>query len=282
MKTQNRFLFYYGSFLTSLTLLLIFAGGLVTSHEAGLAVPDWPLSYGQLMPPMVGNVFWEHGHRMIAGIVGILTLIFALCVQKLESRRSLKKLAWICVGAVIAQALLGGLTVLLMLPDAVSIVHACLAQTFFCLLITLTYFLSPLYQLDRVINDFAKRAKKLAFMTTGFIFLQLILGAAIRHSPFTVIPHVVVAFLVLLHIFLLAGRLTWPEQGDTILARAAMGLGIAAICQAFLGLGAYALTRVLLRGYAPGTAEIYVTAVHQTLGAVILGLSVFLSVRVSR
>ncbi len=139
-------LFYFSFFLCLCVVVLILAGGLVTSHEAGLAVPDWPLSYGQLMPPMVGNVFWEHGHRMIAGTVGMLTLILAVAIQRAEERVWLKKLGWIAFGAVVAQAVLGGLTVRLMLPDAISILHACLAQTFFCLILSITYFLSPRFK----------------------------------------------------------------------------------------------------------------------------------------
>ena len=85
----------FSFFLLLSILVLILAGGLVTSHEAGLAVPDWPLSYGQWFPPMVGNVVWEHGHRMIAGVVGILTLILTVSIQLFESRSWLKRFAWV-------------------------------------------------------------------------------------------------------------------------------------------------------------------------------------------
>ena len=136
-------MYLFSLFLTGAVFLLILAGGLVTSHQAGLAVPDWPLSYGQAFPPMVGNVFWEHGHRMIAGTVGILTLILALWIQMSEKRSWIKKLAWTAFGAVVLQAVLGGLTVLYLLPAPISILHACLAQTFFCLVIAITFFLRP-------------------------------------------------------------------------------------------------------------------------------------------
>ena len=136
-------LYVFSLLVVFATLLLILAGGLVTSHEAGLAVPDWPLSYGQHFPPMVGNIFWEHGHRMIAGSVGIFTLIMAVWIQIREHRKRLKKLAWAAFAAVILQAILGGLTVLFLLPPAVSIFHACLAQTFFCIVAAVAYFLSP-------------------------------------------------------------------------------------------------------------------------------------------
>ena len=80
------------------TLFLIVAGGLVTSTESGLSVPDWPLSYGRLMPPMVGGVFYEHGHRMVATTVGILTVILAAWLARREPRRSVRRLGYLAVG----------------------------------------------------------------------------------------------------------------------------------------------------------------------------------------
>src|SRR5688500_5578535 len=121
------------------TLALIFIGGLVTSTGSGLSVPDWPLSYGMLMPPMVGGVFYEHGHRMAASFVGLLTLILAVWTARVEARPGVRRLAWSALWAVVAQGVLGGLTVLLYLPPAISVAHACLAQTFLCLTIALAY-----------------------------------------------------------------------------------------------------------------------------------------------
>src|SRR5688572_32903949 len=102
----------FAVFTAACTLFLIFVGGLVTSTGSGLAVPDWPLSYGMLMPPMVGGVFYEHGHRMAASFVGFLTLVLALGTWRTEGRRGVRRLAWLALLAVIAQGLLGGLTVL--------------------------------------------------------------------------------------------------------------------------------------------------------------------------
>src|SRR5881392_3066571 len=110
------------------TLLLIYAGAMVTSTGSGLAVPDWPLSFGMLMPPMVGGIFYEHGHRMIAATVGFLVVIQALWLSAGEPKRFVRLLGWSSLGAVIAQGLLGGLTVKLFLPHAVSIAHAGLAE----------------------------------------------------------------------------------------------------------------------------------------------------------
>ncbi|HYP54267.1 MAG TPA: COX15/CtaA family protein, partial [Pyrinomonadaceae bacterium] len=103
------------------TFVLIVAGALVTSNDAGLAVPDWPLSFGRLHPPMglIGNVFYEHGHRMIATTVGVLVILLNVYLWRSEPRRWVRRLGLLALAAVITQGLLGGLTVLLQLPLAV-------------------------------------------------------------------------------------------------------------------------------------------------------------------
>src|SRR5436305_7365563 len=109
---KNQGLHRYAVLTACATLLLIVAGGLVTSTGSGLAVPDWPLSYGRLMPPMVGGIFYEHGHRMIAAAVGFLTVLQAIFLQLRDPKRRARILGWCAVGAVIAQGVLGGLTVI--------------------------------------------------------------------------------------------------------------------------------------------------------------------------
>ncbi len=274
-------MYLFSLFLTGATFLLILAGGLVTSHEAGLAVPDWPLSYGQAFPPMVGNIFWEHGHRMIAGTVGILALILALWIQIAEKRSWIKKLGWIAFGAVVLQALLGGLTVLYLLPAPISIFHACLAQTFFCLVIAVTFFLRP--EILRSAQDDASKLKRLSYVTVGVIYAQLILGAAVRHSSsgHAVAAHVLMAFAVVAHVFMLAGRVM-RVLPDTALFKPAVGLGILTIGQFFLGIGSFVLTRMVEQSYAPSKAAVFMTAAHQTNGAAILGVTVFIALMVSR
>src|SRR5437762_11948343 len=98
----------FTKFVAASTLFLIFAGAMVTSTGSGLAVPDWPLSYGMVMPPMVGGIFYEHGHRMIAATVGLLTVIQAIWLQLREPTRVARILGWCSVGAVIAPGVLGG------------------------------------------------------------------------------------------------------------------------------------------------------------------------------
>jgi len=162
------------------TLFLVFAGAMVTSTGSGLAVPDWPLSYGMLMPPMVGGIFYEHGHRMIASAVGFLTLVQACWLQFREPKRFVRKLGWLSLLAVCVQGLLGGVTVLFFLPKAISISHAALAEIFFCINLSIAFFTSKSYLKLRDV-----RAGSDFFPATRFVFAaifsQILLGAWMRH-----------------------------------------------------------------------------------------------------
>jgi cytochrome c oxidase assembly protein subunit 15 len=166
--------------LACATLGLIVAGGLVTSNEAGLSVPDWPLSYGKLMPPMVGGVFYEHGHRMVATTVGILTVILVVWLARREPRAWVRRVGYLALAAVVAQGVLGGMTVIFLLPTAVSVAHACLAQTFFCLVVTLAVVTSPKWRDGTVAAPSA--AARAGAWTVGAVFVQLAIGAVMRHD----------------------------------------------------------------------------------------------------
>src|SRR5882762_2887127 len=138
----------FAKLVAACTVLLILAGSLVTSHDAGLSVPDWPTSYGWNMftfPPSmwVANIFYEHGHRLIASTVGFLTIVLAVWLWRADSRRWLRWLGVAALGAVIAQGVLGGITVLFFLPAAVSTAHAGLAEVFFCMTVAIALFTSP-------------------------------------------------------------------------------------------------------------------------------------------
>lgn len=165
------------------TLGLIFVGGLVKSTESGLAVPDWPLSYGTLFPPMVGGVLYEHGHRMAAALVGLMMLILAIGLATFETRRWVKNLGFAAFTAVMIQGLLGGLTVLLFLPAFISIAHGLLAQTFFVLTVILAYSQSKEREkrnAEKIVDALPPLKGMLIFI--GFIYLQLFLGAVMRHT----------------------------------------------------------------------------------------------------
>ncbi len=175
----------YIKFVVCSTVLLIAAGGMVTSTDSGLAVPDWPNTYGQFMfsfplEKMVGGIFYEHGHRMIASTVGFLTIILAVWTWKVDPRRWVRWLGMTALGAVILQGLLGGITVLLLLPAPVSIGHAGLAQLFFCLTISLALVTSPGWtRAQTAVDD--PMLRRLAAATTAMVYCQIILGATMRH-----------------------------------------------------------------------------------------------------
>ena len=180
--------------LVASTLALIFIGGLVTSTESGLAVPDWPLSYGMVMPPMVGGVFYEHGHRMAASLVGFLTLVLALWTWRREPRAGVRKLGWAALLAVCAQGLLGGLTVIFLLPTAVSMAHACLAQTFFLLTIAMAFATSREWLGAPMTEDDGAGLRPVALAVTAVVYVQLLIGAScaisMPASPFRTSPRV--------------------------------------------------------------------------------------------
>jgi len=169
----------FAVFTAACTLALIFVGGLVTSTGSGLAVPDWPLSYGMLMPPMVGGVFFEHGHRMVATFVGLLTTILAVWTARSEPRAGVRRLAWVALAAVVAQGILGGITVKFLLPTPVSVTHACLAQTFFCMTIALAYSTSREFLAGPSSDPDRAHVGPAAILATAVVFLQLAVGAVI-------------------------------------------------------------------------------------------------------
>jgi len=173
------------AFTALATVFLIFAGALVTSTGSGLAVPDWPLSYGTLFPPMVGGIFYEHGHRLIAGSVALLTAALAGLAWWKEPRPIVRRLAFLALLAVLAQAVLGGLTVLFLLPTAISVSHAALANLFLCLIVALAVLTrTPSPRPEHLpgpapATDLPRRAwLALAVM----IYIQMLLGALMRHT----------------------------------------------------------------------------------------------------
>ena len=189
-----RWLHRYNQVLAAASLILIAAGGLVTSTGSGLAVPDWPNTYGYFMfsfpfSKMVGGILYEHGHRLIASVVGLLTFGLAVGLSRLDNRRWVGRLGWLAMAAVVAQGILGGITVLYFLPAPISISHAGLAQLFFVLVVSLAVFTSPAWlrrygrdaTADRTLDDDLV-FRRLAMLTPGVIYVQILLGAAMRHT----------------------------------------------------------------------------------------------------
>ena len=176
----------YAKLVAACTLLLIAAGGMVTSTGSGLSVPDWPTSYGWNMftfpvSKWVGGIRYEHTHRLIASTVGFLTIVLAIWTWRVEPRTWVRRLALTALAVVIVQGMLGGITVLFFLPPAVSIGHAGLAQIFFCLTVTLALVTSPgwKYTVDPVGDPTLRRV---ALSTTALIYTQILVGATMRHN----------------------------------------------------------------------------------------------------
>jgi cytochrome c oxidase assembly protein subunit 15 len=177
----------YAVFVAASTILLIVAGGLVTSTGSGLSVPDWPTTYGWSMfafplDKMVGGIFYEHSHRLIATSVGMLTIGLAVWLWLVERRSWLRRLGLVALGVVCAQGLLGGLTVLFFLPAAISIAHAGLAQIFFCTVVSIALFTSRSWQTGGVHAADDRQLRIVAAATTVAVYVQVLIGATMRHT----------------------------------------------------------------------------------------------------
>ncbi len=266
------------------TLFLVVAGGLVTSNDAGLSVPDWPLSYGKLMPPMEGNIFYEHGHRMVATTVGLLTIGMAVWLMRAERRRWLKNLGWISLVAVIAQGVLGGMTVLFMLPKPVSIGHACLAQLFFSTTVSVALFTSASWQRGpQVVDDpGAPPLHWLALAAASCVFLQLALGASARHEAIGILPHVIGALVATAMVLWVTVRVLMRHAGHDQLRRAALAVLFITILQVFLGIAAYMSRVATADAPQPMPVMVGFTVAHVAVGALTLAASVVLAIEVFR
>ena len=175
---------WFSKIIVITTLLLIFAGALVKSFEVGLSVPDWPTTYGYQMfafpwADMVGGIFYEHGHRMLATLVGALTLLLAIWLGQKESRKSVKLLGYSALILVVVQGLLGGLTVLYFLPTFISLLHGVIAQTFFLLVILIAFTLSKEFFETNHVKD---KNRSLVMIFLIVVYMQLIFGALMRHT----------------------------------------------------------------------------------------------------
>ncbi len=296
-RAAHRGLHRYARLLAGATFILIFAGGLVTSTGSALAVPDWPLSFGKFFPKMQGGVLYEHGHRMIAGTVALMTLGLAVWAWRVERRPFVRNLALIAFGLVITQAVLGGLTVLLLLPLAIAVSHAATAQAFFCLTIAMALFTNPAWQkLPRVkAAQEWPRLPILAAVTTAVIYFQILIGAVMRHmGAGLAIPdfplafgrlfprleslpeqinyaHRVGAVVVSVLVCWTAVRVLRFYADQPQLCRLALGMLALLALQLTLG----ALTILSARAVLPTTA-------HVAIGAALLGTTLALTLRALR
>ena len=281
---QSVWLHRFTILLAVVTLFLVVAGASVTSNDAGLSVPDWPLSYGKLMPNMTGGVFYEHGHRMVGATVGFLTIILAVWVSTTDDRVWMKRLGWIALAGVIFQGVLGGLTVLYKLPKPISITHACTAPLFFSLMVAFTQFTSPRWRAgpEPVEESGRPSLRFLAVLVPVVVLAQIALGAAYRHQAFGLAPHLVGALVVTIVVMMAATLALQQFPKHRMVHNAAMAMLLVTLVQVFLGILAYA-SRVF------GTASdqlmgfmVIATVLHVAAGALTLASSVVFAIHVRR
>jgi cytochrome c oxidase assembly protein subunit 15 len=230
---------------------------------------------------MTGGVLFETGHRDIAGVVGILTIILAIWIQRVEKRQWMRRLGWVALSLVVAQALLGGATVLMLQPPPVSIAHACLAQLFFSVTVAIAVFTSRKWQEGpEPVEDYGwPSLRSLAILTPVLILVQIALGAGFRHRAFGLLPHVIGAMLVPLAILLTGIFVLQQFPKHRALRPAASGLLGITLVQVFLGVIAY-VARTNAAEYP--LAMVLTTVAHVATGGLTLAASVVLAIQLRR
>jgi cytochrome c oxidase assembly protein subunit 15 len=286
----------YAMVCVGATLCLIFIGGLVTSTRSALAVPDWPLAFGHLIPKLEGGVRFEYGHRVAAAIVSMLTLGLAVWTGRAEPQAPVRRMALAAFALVIFQAVLGGVTVLLELPLAIAVAHAAAAQAFLCLLVAISVAMNPQFAISS--SSFGRRRLSASLptqtaVTTAAIYMQILIGAVMRHlgaglvipdfplsyghlipplnSGFVMInfAHRCGALIVALLVVRTVGRVLRNAADEPRLRRPAIALLGLLVLQITLG----ALTVWSSRAVLPTTA-------HVAIGAAVLAMSLVLTIRI--
>lgn len=280
-------LHYFAIFLAGLIIMLLVAGALVTSNEAGDSVPDWPLSFGRWLIQsdyFKANVRYEYSHRFIAGLVGFSTFLFALATWFADKRKWMKKLALYAFLAVVAQACIGGVRVLFpAYKPQIAVPHALIAQSFFGLIVALAVFTSRSWFIDREPQEDKGgiALRSLAPITVGCILAQLVLGAGYRHGAWGILPHIIGAVVVAAMIIWTAAAVL-IRHDDKYLRRPALLALVLLVLQVSLGIAAY-FSRVAAQGDPqPLEPMISLTASHVVVGALILAAMVTLMLRCYR
>ncbi len=284
----DRWFHRFAVFTACATFILIIAGALVTSNDAGLSVPDWPTSYGHVfrLPPWIGGIRYEHSHRMIAGFTILLTVAIALWTWLADRRRWMKALALGALGTIVAQAVLGGLTVRHFLPPAVSTAHAAVAQTFFCIAVAIAVFTGRRWVEEvpqSAADDGHPTLLTLALLSVFILYVQLILGAMFRHHGLPWWPHVLNAIVVALMLTWTGVRAILRFPRIDAIRRPAVLLLFLLVIQLCLGFAAF-LTRVVWGPEAaqPEFSMVFSTVAHVAVGALLLATTAVLALQVWR
>ena len=277
----------YAVFVACCSFVLVIAGGLVTSNDAALSVPDWPLSYGRLVPALEGGIRYEFAHRAMAALVGLLTLGLAVSLNSTQRRRdaeisaeisaentkaakTLRTLAWTAVGVVAAQAALGGLTVKLVAPAWATIAHAALGQVFFVIIVVIC---TGLYR------GFAPmRGWHLpSVICTVALFAQTILGAGVRYQVVAPAAHIGGAILATVLAMWAGLGLLMQHMDNAAVRRPAVLLLSVTFSQVFLGIGAMMARVAYLDAPQPMPIMVLFTVAHVAVGSLAVGAGVALA-----
>jgi cytochrome c oxidase assembly protein subunit 15 len=288
-QTRGQIWLHRFALLTAIaTFPLLFVGGLVTSSGAGLAVPDWPTTFGYNMflfpwSRMVGGIFYEHSHRLIGSVVGLLTIILSAWLWLAERRPWLRWLGVVALAAVLIQGVLGGLRVVLP-QHTLAIVHACVAQAFFALMISIALFTSREWRdaPNAIPPEESGRLRRLCLLTSALLYVQVVLGALLRHTGRRLDAHILVAVFVAVHVVLLAVRVFRKHPDQPRLSRPSRVLVGLLIVQLALGVGAYLVRFTGMALAVTPFGQVAVTTTHVVVGSLMLGTSVVLLLRTYR
>ena len=265
------------------TALLLAAGGLVTSAEAGLAVDDWPTSFGYNMflypfSKMTGGVYYEHAHRLLGALVGLTTVVLALVVQSTVKQRWVRVWAWLAVPTVIVQGILGGIRV----TDrnlALAMIHGVLAQVFFAGLVALAVFTSDRWSRETEPMRRATGAtdRSMGLVLIAFTVAQLVLGASQRHFKDLLMVHLVLGLSIVVPLALFLGVRAWGlNTGKPLLQRLGQTLVAVISAQVLLGFGALVVTSAADAGALARGWDLSIATAHQWFGAIVLAVTVVL------
>ena len=284
----------FATVAASATFLLLVAGGIVTSNEAGLAVVDWPNSYGYNMflyplSRMSGGIYYEHVHRLLGSLVGLTILVLTIHLQRFDQRRWVRGFALAALAMVIIQGILGGLRVtggftMSSSPAETSpnltlaMIHGVIGQLFFGMVVSLAVFTSRRWQdgCEPEIRPAAATDRSLSVILFVLLSIQLVLGAILRHMAGGLLVHISMAVIVILFAIAVGVRVWAQYQHIPTLRRLGNLLAILITVQLALGLAALIVTGTGSPAGEPGTADVILTTAHQACGAILLACSVAL------
>ena len=265
------------------TFFLLILGGIVSSKGVGMAVPDWPTTFGYNMftyplSKMVGGIFYEHSHRLIGSLVGFLTIGLSTAILWKDNRKWLKVLSVVALIDVIAQGIMGGMRVV-EISKMFAVAHGAFAHAFFALIVSIAFFLSNYWKEissdDNVME--ASKLRRFSVITSIAIYLQLIAGAVYRHTGNWFWVHMLLALVVTTIIFLLMDSVNKKVGKVTFLRRTSITLSALIVLQLFSGLGAYMTKLISPDPLTASSIVVTITVIHVLSGALIFSSSVLLT-----